>query len=204
MKANRQTFQSIEWLLGTVVTVVALTAWGTARHIGASTLTIYDVFPVFGLVAFSLMWTHYISGSIRRLMNLEKAKSDLYWSVSSGLVLAAIILHPLLLETGLIRDGLGLPPANYFTAYQSLGWFLVLGCTALLIFLSFETKRWWGEKSWWKWVEFAQIPALIAIFIHSSVLGRELSVPWFRTIWWLYGLTLVGAWIYNYYYDKQR
>lgn len=194
----------LEWTLSAVVTLIALVAWGTTRHIGQQPLGIYDVFPLFGLIAFSWMWVAYVSGAARRLLKLGKPHGHLYWSVSSGLILAAIIIHPLLVSSGLAWDGLGLPPGSYFAAYQSLGWFLLLGSAALLIFLSYELRRWWGKASWWKWVESAQKLAMVAIFIHSLVLGRELTVGWFKTIWWLYGLTLMAAWVYNYYYDKRR
>lgn len=203
MGAAVRKLHAIEWVLGAVVTTVAVLVWAGSRQVGAQQLSIYDIFPVFGLVAFGLMWTHYVSGAIRRLMNIERPRKSMYWSISSGLVLAAIILHPLLFNFGLVQDGIGLPPKSYFEVYPVLGWYVILGTAALLIFLSFELKRWWGKKSWWKWVERAQILAMTAIFIHSLVLGRELASGWFMILWWLYGVTLVAAWVYNYYYDKK-
>ena len=204
MKETRaqQNFHFLAWGIGVALTIVMTLAWWISRKLSPGTINEFDIFPLLGLVAFGLMWSHYTLGSVRRLLKQSRPKKDMYWSISSGLVLALVILHPALLNYGLISDGLGLPPASYQAAYGTLAPYLMLGTICLFIFLSFELKRWFGKKNWWNLVEYAQIGAMAGIFIHALMLGRELDLAWFKAFWWLLGLTLVASWVYNYRYDK--
>lgn len=195
-------FQLFEWCRGLFVVVTALLVWWQVR--GSGSLSIYDVFPLFGLLAFGLMWTHYVNGAFRRFWKVEKAKNDLYWTVSTALVLVLIILHPLLLNYGLVRDGLGLPPASYSAAYPGMEGFLLLGTASLLVFLAFELRKWFRDASWWKYVEYAQLVAMVGIFVHALALGRELSVTWYLVLWWIYGISFVAAVAYSRWYDKSK
>ncbi|HEY1085204.1 MAG TPA: hypothetical protein VGE34_00575 [Candidatus Saccharimonadales bacterium] len=198
----KQNFLLVEWLLGAFVCTLALVVWIDERSIGKEALGVYDLFPVFGLLAFGLMWSHYTFGSLRRMLGRKKVAHDSYWVVSSGIVLALIVLHPLLLNYGLIRDGLGLPPASYASAYGGDAVYLLLGTTALFIFLSYELHRWFKDRNWWRYIEWAQILAMVLIFIHGTNLGRETAEGWYRVFWWLLGLTLLLSWVYNWRYDK--
>ena len=199
---KKQQFQAIEWMLALLVVIVSLFVWFDLR--GNGNLSVYDVFPPLGLVAFGLMWTHYMGGALRRVWGIEKSSNDLYWSVSTAAVLALIISHPLLLNYGLIQDGLGLPPASYSAAYPGKEAFLLLGTLSLFGFLAYELKRWYGKRSWWHIVDKVQLAAMAGIFVDALVLGRELSVGWFQVVWWLYGITFVAAVSYSYWYDKQK
>lgn len=197
-------FRSMEWAVGVGVLVTATVAWMQSRNILQHGVNEFSLFPLFGLVAFMLMWSHFVFGAVRRLMGLKKSAAGIYWPISSAFVLALIILHPLLLNYRLIVDGLGLPPSSYEMVYGSKAAFLMLGTVCLLIFLMFELQRWFHDKNWWKYVEYAQVAAMIGIFIHALMLGQELTVKWFLVLWWLYGLLLICAWVYNYIYDKAR
>lgn len=196
-------FHSIEWVVVTGVLVTIFVAWGQSRNVFARGIDELSLFPLFGLVAFVLMWSHFVFGAVRRLMGLRKSAAGMYWSISSAFVLALIILHPLLLNYRFIVDGLGLPPMSYELAYGSKAVFLMLGTVCLLVFLMFELRRWFSRKTWWKYIEGAQIAAMIGIFIHALVLGQELRIGWFLVLWWCYGLLLVAAWVYNHEYDKR-
>lgn len=199
---KERTYHVIEWGTGIGIVAAMMLGWVLGRG-GELSFDTFAVFPLLGLIAFGLMWSHYSLGSVRRLMGAKKSKGDIYWSASSGLVLALIILHPALLNYGLIRDGLGLPPASYEQAYGALAPYLTLGMICLIIFLSYELHRWFSATKWWKYIEFAQIAAMIGIFVHALSLGQTLSQPWFMALWWLMGLTLVAAWMYNYYSDHK-
>jgi len=198
----RNNFSVVEWVIGGGATIPAVLVWVLTTG-GTGALSLLKVFPVFGLVAFGLMWSHYIAGMLRRWSGYERHGKDIYWKVSAGLVLALIILHPVLLNVSLVQAGLGLPAASYFTAYGEIdGWFLILGTVSLLIFLSFELHRWFKNRKWWKWIEYAQVVAMVAIFVHGTRLGNETVVGWYSVIWWGMALTLLFAWVYNWRYDK--
>ncbi|MGC1176469.1 MAG: hypothetical protein WA843_00200, partial [Candidatus Saccharimonadales bacterium] len=53
--------QSIAWLLSLTVAIVALVAWGRDYNWHFLPLNSYQLFPLFGLLAYSLMWSHYMA-----------------------------------------------------------------------------------------------------------------------------------------------
>lgn len=192
-------------LLTTLVLGLSFLAWlqGVRGNVGR-----YEFFPLLGLMAFGLMWMHYVSGSLKRYVGLanERAVLRKYFTVTSVIVLGLILLHPGLLYTGLYTDGFGLPPLSSFAVYQSVGArvALLLGSIGLTIFLLFELKRWFGQRKWWKYVDYANIGAMILIFMHALIIGGELMNGWFRFVWLALGWILVLSMIYNYWYDYQR
>ncbi len=199
-----QRLATVEWLTGVIVVLVVLVAWVQGRDALAGNLTIFEIFPVFGLLAFVLMWTHFTLGSVQRLMGIEQKAHSAYWKASSGLVLFLLIAHPVLVNFGLFRDGLGLPPASYQTAYGSEWLFVLLGSAALTVFLAFEFHRWFSDRSWWRYVDGVQVFAMAAIFVHALMLGQELTISWFRVVWWLLGISLIASVVYNRVYDAKK
>lgn len=199
----RRHYHAVQWAIGGLVVAAAIAAWASVRLDGTGELTTYDIFPVFGLLAFSLMWTHYIHGVIRRYVGKADRTKDAYWYASSAVVLACLLLHPFLLSFGLWQDGLGLPPFSYLNAYESMRLAVLLGSLSLVIFLAFELHRWLAKRSWWRYVDRLQFVAMLAIFLHALTLGGELNVAWFYILWWGYGLTLIAAYVYSYRYDKK-
>lgn len=194
--------QYISWITGILAVSLALIAWGSERLGGK--MTVYSFFPLLGILAFSLMWSHYMAGAYRRLAGLEASVNKLYMKITSAVVLGLILLHPGLLIFQLYRDGFGLPPKSYLTVYGAVGMKLALmfGTISFIIFLLFDLKKRFYKKSWWKYIETAQILAMFFIFYHGLTLGRELSIPWYRGVWFFYGLSLISAVSYNYWYDR--
>lgn len=192
------------WGIGALVVVLAWAVWAQTR-LGSGGLSMYDIFPLLGLGAFSLMWSHYILGAIRRMHGLNKSVLRSYNRITNWLVLMLILLHPGLLIYQLNNDGLGLPPQSYLEVYPKAQHFaLMLGSVSLLIFLAFELKHFLETKKIWKYIEYAQLLAMGMIYYHGLTLGGELSQDWFRLIWYVYGVSLVGAVVYNYWYDSKH
>lgn len=191
----KRNFQAIEWMLAAAVIILPIIAWATTRHL--NDLSVYDVFPPLGLIAFGLMWTHFVMGALRRYSDYDAKQNALYMTISMGLVLGLIILHPGLLWLQLYRDGFGLPPESYLTAYKAQQLYVLLGSLGLAIFLAFELKRWFGKRSWWKYVELLQIVGMAVIFVHALELGREIRTGWFVIVWWIYGITFTAAILYS-------
>lgn len=202
MKA--QTLRITSWLLAGAAVSAAALVWVSER-IDGKPLSLYDIFPLLGLLAFSLMWTHYILGGVRRFSTLSAKDNKNYFRLTSIVVLACILLHPTLLMLQLNRDGYGLPPSSYLQVYSEpvMKGAIMLGTISLVIFLMFEFKRKFRKKSWWKYVDWAQNLAMLLILYHGLTLGRELSVGWFKAVWIFYGITFVGAALYNHWYDSR-
>lgn len=182
----------VSWLLGAVVTIFALAAWGQTYNWHVWPLNAYIIFPLFGLLAYSLMWSHYVIGYLGSRLGWNRQDVRNYFRYSGGLVLVLICLHPGLLIIQRYRDGYGLPPGSYLTyVAPAMRWLTLLGTASLLAFLAFELRRWYGQKRWWPWVERAGDAAMLAIFYHGLRLGSSFVQDWFRVIWWLYGVGLI-------------
>lgn len=187
-------------MAGITVVLLAVYVWYHHRIEGAAAISGYAFFPVLGLSAFSLMWTLYVGDALRSYFNISAGAVQRYFSVTSWLVLILIMLHPGILWFLLFRDGLGLPPMSYLALYTDLmgRTALLLGTVSLGAFLAFELRRKFADRSWWKYVEYANIAAMFAIFVHALTLGVELHVAWYRILWFGYGLTLALAISYSY------
>lgn len=190
------------WSLGASVVLLALIVWLQGLNGRLGNLSVYQIFPLLGLVAFSLMWTHYFTGAIRQLVGADKQVLARYFEVTSFIVLLAIVLHPGLLIYQLWADGFGLPPGSIYENYvtPSLKWAVTLGPVSLAIFLAYELRRKFNQAKWWKFVNYAQIAAMSAIFVHALKLGTHLQ-DWYLAIWWFYGATLAAAIIYQALYS---
>jgi hypothetical protein len=189
------------WGLSVTAVTLAFVAWGQDNLWKFGHLSTYQIFPVLGLTAWSLMWSHYMAATVRQLMGLDIAVLKSYFRWTSLVVLVLICLHPGLLIYQRFRDGHGLPPGSY-ESYVAPGkaWITLLGTAGLLVFLAYELHRWYGRRSWWRWVARAGDIAMLAIFYHGLRLGSQLSHQgWFVTLWWFYGLSLVLVLIRNYY-----
>jgi hypothetical protein len=183
------------WLLTTIVVILAVLAWGTDVHWQLAGLSTYLWFPIFGLSAFSIMWSQYVISAVQRWLRLDRRQFQAYYEATGWLVFGAIILHPGLLVWRLWADGFGLPPGSYLNHFVApqLGWVALLGTVSLLIFLAYELRYWLDRKRWWVLVSWANELAMVAIFYHALRLGNELQLGWFRGVWFFYGVSLLAA-----------
>jgi len=196
--------QGFAWGTSAVSVAFAFIAWGQSFAWDFSFLSLYMLFPLFGLVAFSLMWSHYVTAALRQYYKLGKEVTKSYFEATSALVLAAILLHPGLLGYQLWRDGMGLPPAselNYLP--NSKDFYILIAMLSLFIFLGYELRRWFEERSWWKYLQYASDIAIILIYIHGVNVGTRLQQGWFRAVWAFYGLTLAASLTYIYLNKRQ-
>lgn len=195
--------QLIATTLALLTTIAAFIVWLPSTADG---LTPYVLFPLFGLVAFGLMWGHYVMGALRRLLKIDEQALSAYWNVTSWIVLFCILAHPFLLEFQLYLDGLGLPPGSLFETYvrpiDRLA--LLAGFTALLSFLAFELYRWFQHRPWWKYIQWLNIAAMVLILWHGFTLGTELRSPWFLVIWFGYALSFAASVAYTGYHNRRK
>ncbi len=198
MKAGH--LQVVAWGMSIAAVVLAFVAWGQGNSWQFAGMSTYQLFPLFGLLAFSLMWGHYVAAALRLHFKLDKAVLKTYFEVTSLAVLGAILLHPGLLAWQLWRDGLGLPPGselNYLGSDMSM--YILIAMISLVVFLAYELRRKFDQKPWWKYVQYSSDAAILLILLHSLKLGSELQTGWFQIVWYFYAVTLVSALIYIYY-----
>lgn len=200
---NQKGLEATNWTIAVTVVTLAITAWLPRADNGFS---LYVIFPLLGILAFSLMWTHYISGALKRYFEVEETSAYHYFKVTSWIVLFLILLHPGIFTLQLWLDGLGLPPSSYYTVYPDLASriAITIGTISLLAFLTFELRRKFQAKSWWKYIEYLNVAAMFGIFYHGLTLGGELMTGWFLALWWIYGTSLAVAIAYTYIYDYRK
>jgi hypothetical protein len=196
--SSRQ-IQAFAWGLASAVCAAAFIAWGNSNFWNFSHLNAYQIFPLLGLLAFSLMWTHYVIGTLKEFTTSHQDALKDYYRWTGYAVLALICLHPGLLIYQLFHDGAGLPPGSYekYVA-PGLGWVTLLGTASLLIFLAFELHRVFGKRSWWHYVVDLSDLAMLAIVYHGLRLGSQLQRGWFHYVWWLYAIVLAAILIRKY------
>lgn len=188
------------WALSVVVVVLGLLAWQQSLLVDIEQLSIYDVFPVFGILAFSLMWVHYMLGVAVRHTGFDRTKLKPYMTTTSLAVLFALLLHPGLLTFQMWRDGLGLP-VNYVA--PSLALFVILGQIAFVMFIAYEFHRLYEGRSWWHYVERASDVAMILVLIHGFRLSQALYPDWFILLWIFYGITFLLALVHSTAYRRR-
>jgi hypothetical protein len=201
METQRQNnlVQWVAWGLVLAVCVAALAAWGHTYSWHFLPFNAYITFPLLGLLAFSIMWTHYVMAAVRDIYKIPPEPLKRYFKTTSLVVLGLICLHPGLLIYQRFRDGEGLPPGSYESyVAQGRGWITILGTVALLVFLAFELHRVYGKKPWWPYVRDASDFAMLAILYHSLRLGTDLVHGWYRGLWWFYAIVLIVILIRKY------
>ncbi len=177
---------------------LAFMAWGQDNNWQLAGISTYQLFPIFGLLAFSIMWSQYVMEGIKNYFGRYEVL-DRYFTATGWLVLAAILLHPGLLIAQRFHDGYGLPPGSYETYVAPMQrWIVILGSLSLLMFLSFELKRFYRDKPWWKYILLLNDIAIVAIFYHGLRLGQDIGHHWFQLVWYGYGLVLVPVLTYRY------
>ena len=199
--------QVFAWTASAASVALSLLAWGNgiSWQLSSRQPLAYQIFPLLGLTAFSLMWSHYVTSAFRTRQNVPRGILKTYLEITSTLVLIAILLHPGLLWVQLWRDGFGLPPNSYLQHYvaPTLRWAAMLGTLSLVAFLAYELRRKFASRSWWKYVQRASDVGMIAIFIHGLKLGRNLQTSWFKYIWYFYGVSLILSMVYVYGQQKR-
>ena len=161
-------------------------------HFNASLLQ--NLFPLFGLLAFSLLWLHSISGVfepwLRKQINFDK-----FVHSTSIIILISIILHPLLLLVSLKFNF-----SNLFLYYGEK--YIRIGVIGWLLLITYDIgkalkKYNFFAKNWNKILIISNIGFLLTFF-HSLALGSDLQSGTLRIIWIFYGVTAIIAIIYTY------
>lgn len=191
---TQKTFTYLSWL--GVVTMLGLViyVWGDHASWRIGSLNTYQWFPLFGLLAWTIMALHYYLGSLRVLIPGLR-KPNYFKAVTGWLVLGSILLHPGLLAYEQSKNGEGLPPDS-FVSYVGEGFKLaaMLGTISLIIFLSFEVfdriRRGNILKKFWWVISMSQSIAMVLIWIHGFRLGTHIN-GWFEIVWIVMGALLI-------------
>lgn len=159
---------------------------------GDSSLLI-GIFPIFGLLAFALLWLHVISGVFEEWLR-KKFEFDSFVHWTALVILASIILHPLLLLIFVRFDVVSLFSHSPFA--------VSLGFSGLILLLTYDIgkilKRYEFFTKNWSAILIISTIGFILTFFHSLMLGSDLQSGFMRMLWIFYGVTAIIATIYTY------
>jgi hypothetical protein len=192
---TQKNYTILVWTMLVVTVSIGLIAWGQTVDWQLSSLTPYQWFPLFGILAWLIMWTHYGSGYFR-IKNHELKKPKYYAGLTGWIVLACLFLHPGILAFQQYRNNQGIPPESFVNYVgESMQIAVMAGSIALIIFLSFEVYDRMKNNKWVQKYSIAlsvlQSLAMTLIFVHGLRLGTSLGDGWFRVVWIVYGLLLI-------------
>lgn len=201
MKFRAKQFHALAWAISATACLIVILVFAQGLRWKFNRLDAYRLFPLFGLLAFSLFLSHYIVAALRQLLNIDKEAIKQYFLLTSLTALGFVILHPSLLVAQLYVDGFGLPPGSYLENYvaPSLKWAATLGLISLVLFLAYELTRLKSFKRWVPWLQGLSDIAMILILIHGFQLGSHLQAGWFRPVWLAYAGILLVCLSYTYF-----
>ena len=179
-------------VLGAVLAVVTPILVHIKNVDWANSSLLAGIFPIFGLLAFTLLWLHSISGVFEEWLR-ERFNFDAFVSATALTILVSMLLHPLLLLPMIDFNILGL---------WAGGTGIRLGIIGLLLLLTYDIgkmlkRRHFFSKNWTAILIISNI-GFILTFFHSLMLGSDLQSGFMRGLWIFYGVTAILAIIYTY------
>lgn len=177
-----------------IITHILNVSWGNSS-------LLINIFPVFGLLAFTLLWLHAISGAfeekLRAMFNFE---AFVRWTAL--VILVSILLHPLLLLIIARFDILAIfaPGEHQFA--------LLLGLFGLILLLTYDIGKVLKRHEFftrnWNAILIISNIGFVLTFFHSLELGSDLQSGFLRKLWIFYGVTAIIALIYTYGIKKLK
>ncbi|MFC1662919.1 ferric reductase-like transmembrane domain-containing protein [Patescibacteria group bacterium] len=182
---------------------------GLRSSLNASPEIIYlTLVRLFGLLAFSIIFTQIVIGAFRKFFVLLFSPLWLRIHLILGIVAVIIALtHPVLLIMNDIRDNsldyLWLLPdfSSQTLLWQSLGplaLYLII-ITAITALLRKKIKL-------WRKLHLLNYLIFFLAFFHSWNIGSDLQINWVKTVWLIYLITVTIALLYRlkFYISKKR
>lgn len=185
------------WLLTATTITLAVVAWLSTNHWLTRGITVYRLFPLFGLLALSTFWSQYVMVALSMYANTGSPGLTRYFTITNVAGLCFILLHPSLLIYQLWADGFGLPPDSITHHFlpPGYGWIVLLGVFGWLIFafylLSAKLHQQFEKQRWWQWFSYAGELAMLALLYHGFRLGDQLQAGWFRVVWLTYSVIFI-------------
>lgn len=160
-------------------------------------------FPLFGLIAFTLVWSQIMFGAFMR--PLEKIYPRILpFHIIQGLVaLGFAFLHPLLLIVSLGGEGrLRYIDRDYFFVSASQVPYVYLGQAALLLLIlglaAGLLRKWAPIQRHWHWIHLVHYVVFFLVFFHSWNLGSDIqTTAVLRGLWLFYLVTVIIGLIYR-------
>jgi hypothetical protein len=187
-----------------IVLLIPIYVWGDSFAWDFSILSLFLLFPLLGLLAFSVMWTQVFVGAfekhIGKYFNLGR-----FYAKTGLAVLILFVSHPLIALIALWNATGSANPFNLISESQAV--YLILAMIAFATFIAFEITLRWKHKTIQRfkpWVENASAIGVILVWIHSINIGSHTQGGWFMYLWWFYGITGVLMIAYSFWHKLRK
>lgn len=160
----------------------------------SSTRILFNLFPFFGLLAFSILWLHVMSGVfepfLRKYIDLDR-----FVRITAMIVLVALIAHPLLLFFAV--------DFNLDAVFSYGKNYIFLGLIGWMLLITYDIGKLLQKKynffvRHWNKILLTSTIGFLLIFFHSISLGSDLQSGALRVVWIFYGVTAILGTIYIY------
>lgn len=160
-----------------------------------------SIFPLFGLIAFTLIWSQIMLGAFMR--PLEKIYPKIFpLHIFFGIAtLIFAVLHPFLFTLNFIPDRLS-DYLSYSYTTPALKTYVQLGQIGFLLLvagvLAGLLRNWPPIKRYWHWFHLVNYAVFFLTFFHSWNLGTDVQgSEILRSLWIFFGVTVIIGFIYR-------
>ncbi len=166
-------------------------------------LNLYVFFPIFGLLAFSIMYSQMVVGTFSSYFKFQFSL-DSFFSKTGVAVLVLFVMHPLLLFIAQFKSGASpLFSSVYSLVEPEQAIFLTLAMIAFTIFILYEFAMRLSSCNFAKklvpFFEHLSSIGVILVWIHSINIGSHLQDGFLHYVWWFYGITAILMILYGWY-----
>lgn len=159
------------------------------------------LFPLFGLLAFTLVWSQIMLGSFMR--PLEKLYPKIFvFHVAQGLLtLGFAATHWVLLSSSFLPDRLA-DYLGYAFVAPELKVYAIFGQSALLLLILGVTagllRNYPPIKRYWHWLHLVHYAVFFLVFFHSMRLGSDVqTTPILTNLWYFFFASVIAGIIYR-------
>jgi hypothetical protein len=154
-----------------------------------------EIFPIFGLIAFVLLWTHTILGVFEPWLHTRWPRLfDGYVHWSAVTILVCIILHPLLLLIALnfsLADVLAIN--SPYVLFGVIGW-----CLLIIYDITKPFRRYnFIARNWTNILIISNI-GFVFTFFHSLHVSGDFDIGFMHWLWIFLGVTAIASLIWTY------
>jgi hypothetical protein len=174
-------------LASLLVLALPTVVWGRALDWDTQSMNSYTVFPLLGLLAYTIFFLQVVTLSLAPYLREAGVAVDGYLKRSGHFFFLLVLLHPIVLRMALsesegtwlqaIYDYVGTEAAPYITLALSA---LALFCITEVFY---RTGSRWGGPVVAVVIEYTNYLAFYAIYIHSTHLGTNLQEGLLRSVW---------------------
>ena len=202
MEFNKNKQHNLFLTLFLLILSLPIYIWGESFSWNFEFFSLYLLFPLLGMLAFSIMWTQVVVGKFKNHFN--KIFSTHKFFVRTGLtVLILFLSHPIVAAIAQWNSSKLLPIESLFSLVgSSQKVFITFAVIAFVSFVMYEfvlrMSRFKIVQRITPFVEFFSSIGVILVWVHSINIGSHLQTGSLRIIWWFYGITTILIILHTY------